>query len=44
MLSNDDYKQRLGFLKLKTDKVEAMKAWKEADLLGRNRLKFIKQI
>ena len=42
MLSSDDYKMRMGFSKLKQDKVEAMKAWKEDDLLGRNRLKFIK--
>ena len=42
MLSQEDYRMRMGFVKLNEDKIEAMKTWKEGDLLGRNRLKFIK--
>ena len=39
-----DYKSRIGFLRLKTDRMEAMSLWKTNDIIGNNRMGYIKEI
>lgn len=39
-----DYRNRLGFLRLKNDRMEAMSLWKTNDIIGNNRLRYIKEI
>jgi hypothetical protein len=44
ILNNRDYINRIGFPRLKKDRMESMSLWKSNDVIGNNRMRYIKEI
>lgn len=44
IINDRDFKNRFGFLRLKNDRMEAMSLWKTNDIVGNNRMRYIKEI